>query len=1526
MSIAGIRSNRGDFYQKLVAFEWALTVLTNPDYEWLETDSTTYSVDDIVIGKFDGSVICCQCKKNHTDFKSWSIADLSDELEKAIKELDLNPNVLIRFYSRDSFGSLAKLREFSASFPDEDQYKKNLTIEHIKTDDVLEALIKGQGSNLSTFEFLSRTTFEVTYDFDRFDEKLHEHLCQIVTNSEKAYNAIWNHLDRLSGRFNGDSQVLSANHRLTKDDLKDIIQEAGAILAPTISLSTARQSFLKTSAIGRSWIRDIAGEKITNSVLEKLLEAIDDESRSVLLTGAPGSGKTCVMLSLQEELEKRTNKQANLIPLFIQSREFADLATVSERQAQGLSEKWVEQAARLAENTKVIVVIDSLDVLSIAREHSVLTYFLAQIDQLLRIPNVTVITACRDFDKKYDRRIASRKWDLELECGPLDWDDQVVPLLEKLEIDSSAIDSVTRKLIRNPRELSLFIDLALNEGSFSVVTSQALAQRYLDKIIEANPALGITAMRAIENIAEEMLTSRSLSVPHQRFDASQEILHRLKSLNVLKDTHNGKLTFGHQTLLDVLVISGAIRKGTSLNEFIKELPPVPFVRPSIRSFVAQLATEDRSIFRKQLRTVLTGNAAFHIRRLVAKAFAQQPPDDGDWPLIRDLRNNHTDVFQVIYTQATLIDWHKFWLTHLIPVLMDSFDEEGIKTHVNLIKQWINNDTKGVVAFWENILSLSWVDKKYIVERIGFYINDINEENLTEARSLLIRLLDFPIPEYGYLGQTVARCVDADIIDDALLWQYMSGDVAEDEDEIRKYDFGKDLNCKPNEFGNKNQDFLKKRMLHSTVLLDLALESIEQWSQKRYNFYYDDEKKREYFHGFLIDTSYDIIHSHSDHRHMNIMGILMGAIENAILDHVKKDTDWWQRNRERITFSREGALCYIAINAITKFPQSNLDLISQLLCNKDLLEFELSYEICLLIQAAFVFLDEKTQNKFLLVVQTVFNHMEADENKRTLIHEERAKYISAVPCHLRSLKTQEILNNYESIFGKVVIEPSIHSWGGAVVPPFSYKVFLDISDDGVIRLLMHYIGYDRRSHDFLVGGQREVGTQLREAASRHPSKFLNILSLYWSTIDTQFRDDIMDGIASHIDYLYGNLNTTNNWDPINKPDANDLVDQIFGELERHYSHWHNNRFAARAIRACSHVIFKSQDVERLVLLAVGFSNLKEEINIKGSSNDLITTGINMISGNVVEALMYITNNLLENDKEIPKILRTSLIQFAGHEHRAIRALMLRHLPYLQSKNLELGWELFEISMQDSVGLWKSAERCLYYLYYDHFEKVAPSLERIYREGNNEDLETWGRISALASLNGQINFDDFIRELNSIGITEAWQGAASVWTHDENIRKYREQCIEGVKVGLKTGNNHALAVAEKFTNIFRETSPPVIIPVDLIQLYFSVYESNTEDKRNQFYGFNEWLNAISQHDPDNTLTAIEIYLTFVSHTIDFFYDYGDHLVQIITRLFAEAEEREEADNGEMLNRVVAVQDLMLSLGLESMDKWLKEAERQ
>lgn len=1520
MSIAGIRSSRGDGYQTLVAFDWALKVLSDRDYQWLEIDSINSSVDDVVIGKVGGARIACQCKKNQPHFKAWTIADLADELDKAAHLLASDQNVKVRFYSRNNFGALAKLKEHSSTQHDENSYRQNLGKELQAVDKDLSAQLAKVTPNLSTFTFLCRTHFVATDDMDRMNEDLHQRLRQLVSNPEAAFNALWVKLDKLGGRMDDDSLSVAMQHRLTKGDLQTIIQQAGAMLAPPMDSAEIRHSFASTSAIGRSWRRDIAGQRISASIVDELLAAIDAQNRSILLTGLPGSGKTCAMLALQEALEERAKTRSDIVPLFIQSREFADLATSEGRQSQGLAAQWVENVARLAEDSRVIVVIDSLDVLSIARDHRVLQYFLAQIERLLSIPNVTVVTACRDFDRHYDHLIAARQWDSEVTCQPLDWDSEIVPLLDTLGIATAAIDAVTRELIRNPRELALFVELAQRDGSFNVVTSQALAQRYLDTIVRANNELGNTAIVALETIAAEMLQSRSLVIPHQRFTASQDIQRKLCSLNVLQETQDGKLTFGHQTLLDVLVISGAMRNGVTLDEFIHSLPPVPFVRPSIRSFVAQLALGERREFRKQLRTVLAGSTPFHIKRLVAGSFAGQLPEDEDWLLIRDLREKHRAVFQIIYTAAGEIEWHRFWLKYLVPHLKIMRDAEGMVAHAWHIAQWSNKDCAGVIAFWMEVLSLEWLDGNGIAYRLGIYLSAITPENLILVAPLLERLLAMPLPERSALGRVIANCVAAGVVDDALLWRYITVDGISDEDMLQ-FSFGNKLRCMAHEFGNQNDHFLRQRMMQSSALLDLALGSIEHWSNARAPRY--GIPCTDYRDGFLKETSYSDTHSQKITGHKSSMNILLEAVEAAVLQHAKTHSDWWQKNRERLCFHPEGALRYFAILACTASPEANIDLTGRMLSDKTMLASELSFESGELIASAFRLLAAPAQDA---VMASILSMRTATSG--LWVMKAQAELIIAIPCHLRSAEVQTVVDACEKKAGIVVRQPRIHVQSGIVGAPFSFEVFLDISDSWVLRLLAHYAGHSHRDgEDFLIGGEREVGGQLQEAASRQPSRFLNILSVRWTEIPNGFRDHIINGAANYLAYRYGNLHSHGTWQAVEEPDASRLASQILNELERHPTEWRHRRSTANALEACANVIQSSQEAERLILIAADFASLDEADPIEGDSINLIDIGINMAKGDVADALMILTENFLEQGNEFPELLVPTLRRFASDKHPAVRALMLRRLPRLQSKCFDLGWELFHLAMQDTSGLWQIAEPCLYSSYHHHFEVVRPLLARLRDEGSGKDLETWGRISALAAVTPHVNFGEFSDDLNALNSTEAWCGAANVWTNAENIRQHREQCLEGINSGLHSGGPHALEVARQTAHIFDGNTDVIFVPTELISRCFSVFESYSRwgDEQHHLYGFHQWLNAMAQQDPDQALTAAEIYLACFSDGTSYLHNDDDSLTQLITRLFAEAEEREESDEGVMLQRVVGVQDRLLSLGVNGVEEWLKAAER-
>lgn len=1519
MSLAGVRSNRGDSYQTLIAMRWAITILSDAEYQWLEVDSTRWLVDDVVIGKADGSIICCQCKKNQPDFKPWTVVDLSSELEKASRLLAGDLNAEVRFYSRGTFGLVAKLREHCATQPDEKSYLDSLTAEHATTDASLGRTFNTTVS-LTTYDFLGRTTFHNTDDFSDLEGALLERLRLLATNVQTAYDTLWHRLNQLGSRLPSvGSKAASVQHRLTREDLIALLKQSGSMLAPHMDESEIRASLNDVSAVGRNWRRETGGRRLPSHVVDDLLSAIHNRKRSILLTGLPGSGKTCALLAVQEALELRAKCDSSLVPLFIQAREFADLATAQDRQAQGLCEDWVEKVARLADKAHVVIVVDSLDVLSISREHAALTYFLAQIDRLLFIENVTVLTACRDFDRRYDRRLAARVWECELACQPLDWDCEVLPLLQSLDIDTAGIDVSTRALIQNHRELAIFIELAQLEGGFSVVTSQALAQRYLDTLVRADARLGDVALEAIESVADEMLRTRSLTIPAQRFGGLQSVLRVLLSHNVLHQALDGRVGFGHQTLLDVLVISSAIRRGVTLNGFILSSSPAPFIRPSIRSFVAQLAVGDRRVFRTQLRAVLMGKCSFHVRRLVAESFADRPPHNDDWPLLRDLRRDCNDVFQVIYLQGKAIEWGEFWFTHLVPVLRAERDQEALMMHLHRSSVWVNQTPLLVLPFWTELLEADWMDQGLVASRLGYLLSDVAPEHAILTVKLVEALLRIPVHEHSHLGRSIARCIAVGLLSDEVLWTFVTGGVTEDD--VRDlHHIGAKLRWQDYEFGDQCKHYIAERIKSSVELLNLAISSIEDWSRFRISEIGEWAADSS---GFLRSTSYRAIRTQDDFQHVEADSLLMSAIEAAVLNHASLDSEWWRGNRERLCLSHEGALRYFGMLACKEAPSLNADLSVRLFCDQSLEDSEFLYELGCLAKVVFVHFDSSQQDIVNAAVFAIGECDDQDEREISWRRSVQARLIACIPCHLRPINAQLLLEEVierEGIFNDA---PPIRAWSGMVSAPFPYSVFLETSNRGVLRLLKHYAGYERAFEEHLIGGKDEVASMLREAASRDPDRFLGIMLESWDDIAPLFRDAIMSGSGNCLAHLHGNLRSESSWVPFVAVDGPTLAGKIIHELGYNAKYWRQNRAASNALNACAHVIEDVDQVQRLVSLGAEFLKMREEVSISGDGVDHLDVGINMARGHIAEALVILATNLLDDGTPLPDALLRLLFDFADEGNPAIAAVIIRRLAYLQSLDSNVGWDLFDRCMKGSTsGLWGGAEPCLYYAYHNDFERVSKWLRRLRLEGVGKDFETWGRISALAALPHHGRTSELMIELSAINEVSAWHGASAVWANAQNFGRYRTQCIAGLEYGLSVGS-HVSAVVQRMSQLFR--SDVTGVPSDLIRCYFASREASSDGANAYIYGLDEWLSATAQRDPAEALTVFELYLDYVREKGAHMYDHGGNFTQLLTRLFAEAEEWEETDGGAMLQRVVSVQDELLSRGVSGVSDWLAAAER-
>ena len=951
MSLAGVRSNRGDTYQVCVAMDWAIRMIKDRGIAWLEIDSTRMiggcvpaPVDDVIVGWAGGKETCCQCKKNQPGFAVWEVGHLEDDLQKAAEHLMLDPNARVDFYSRGDFGDMARLTDRAAQMPDLAAFMKDVP-KNLQT--ALAALEKAWTAALAVGshnvrDLLTRISFKLTRDCDDYRAVLRLDLAHIVTRDEDAFNALWTTLDNLGARAASNS-VVADSHRITREELLQLLHDKGCSVAPPRAQAEIEGKLATMSLIGRTWRREIAGVAVERDAVAELMVATRTQAR-ILLTDGPGAGKTCVLLSLVEALEK----QPEIATLFLQAREFADAANQDGRVALGLDPDIPALVSAMSQWKRVVVMVDSLDVLSVNSETEGLTFFLGIIDRLVQIPNVCVVVACRSFDLQYNRKLAGRTWGLTVEVGLLDWDTVVEPLLQRIGVDTAGADATTRALLGNPRNLALFTDVAAKSPLKNVASAQELTDIYLDVVVAEDPKLGNTAMVAIEKMAGEMLSDRRHQLPRSRIEVDDSLLMRLCSAKVLFQGARLEVGFAHQTLLDALAVREAVRKRSSFLQFIQSLRPVPFIRPAIRAFFAHLRLGEHRDFRSQVREVFEADIAFHIKRLVAESYAACEPEDEDWSLMRYLFREHQAHFRSIYFTGQQISWYRFWARHLVPMLWVDRNAAWLEIHFSRLRQWSNDDPSGVVAYWTEFAQSSLAKGLNLRGQMAFVMRGFTHLTQVDAQPLLEALVASHSVGHDFLGNVLIKWARHDPRGDELIWRYVAADVPAAP--AREHEIEETLHCDETCFRD-DKDFVG-HLGASDVLLGLAISALETWSQA---VALGPEPEPDATASgpnsvFLDETTFEITHSIQHLRHTNNLARLVRGVETAILQRAKADAGWWRDNARRICLNDCGGLRYVGILAMTQFPEANADVAKAFFADEDRLQATDRYELGNLIAA------------------------------------------------------------------------------------------------------------------------------------------------------------------------------------------------------------------------------------------------------------------------------------------------------------------------------------------------------------------------------------------------------------------------------------------------------------------------------------------------------------------------------------------------------------------------------------------------
>ncbi len=1519
MSKAGTFSNQGDDYQRAVATKWLIELLSNNRIEYVQVESNgipggieKVTVDDIVVYYKDGTRRHIQAKKNQSQQKEWSIKDLGSELPKILEQLEQGRHIIVELYSATPFGKLATLSEACKIFPNFIDFQRELSTENAKALSILEE--EWDCSEEKVFNLLKRLRVGSHHNIEDWSKVNEASIRTVVTHPELALDT----LEALINKY--QSKSLTGKFEITSKDILEEFARKGLTKRPAYGEQEVIEQFKRTSAVGRKdWKRTIAGEKIDRKELYEALQHIREGKNTVLVQDRPGSGKTCLLLDLADVIEN--DNTCHL--LFIKGDRFTKVTSDDN----ALPKQLVECCSLLSCSSQLVVVIDSLDVLSCQRDHAALSFFLKLIDQLQTIKNVTVVAACREFDLKYDPKLRDRQWDAQIKLKDFDFQNTLVPILNKLSVKVEQLNSDLKELLCLPQNLSLFERVSCYNKVFNVRTTYDLYNAFIDYALKNDTTIEEQIFKkSIFSIVEKLLKKREHSLSKTSINIDEYILQSLISKGILNEESGEKITFSHQTIFDNFVAANALQKETTLSELILAHPPLPFYRPSVRSYLFFVRGQSIKAFSQNVREALSHKEiAYHFKRLIVETYAEMIPVDDDWNLVRWIFTNRNNLFGRFFSSIESKHWFNLMATKWYTSLAQLPDcNNWHSAFINKLYVWMNFYPNEVVSIWNNVLNED--NGREDVWTICHSLTRFKYYQTNGVKELVNKLNDSQNNDIHFMGEIYCNYVEATGEGYDILWDWMTRDISIKEMTNRNKE--NELHCESHDLNCK--DFLNRHLISSEYFLNLVLKSILYWVEDSY--YYKEGgltcKLLEY-------TSIPGEVSSFSSININNISKLIQAVEDAFLYHARINSNWWVREEAKLRESEELAFRYMLITAYKENPETNLTGITTQLLDKELFESsELCYELGLLINETFHLLSEQVQDNVVRVIENLFSErLEEDERLKNWHNRVKFNLFMRIPSHLRADNVNCFIKKLIPEFGYYEPIREKYTWSGGIGSPVNAENLDNLSIEALYNLFKYYKEYKGDSShpaDFHKGGLRQLGSAISSQAKNNPTKYLEIANnSKFDEFSESITKEILDGVGYHIVCRLGRIND-NGYKPINPlPNLNDIACGLLSAIETKHSLFENDLIYARILEHCIEALSTQKDLERVVKLLQPLSihpdpdgnklNARQLNNEKITAANILNYSVNCTRGVVGKSVMLILNKLLELELEPPSSIVKMIERLATDKAIEVRASLLQNLAYTAYKNKELGWHIFNVVFGSTqTYLWSLGEKFLYNQYYSSYDMVRPCLDRIKDEAINECGATWGRLSALCMIRGYFTQQDFFKELKQIDNKDVWDGALSVFI--ANLEKdYDGLCHESFRKSMKE-SKVAKKFGHKIDGAFKLDEGGIFINSATGQLFINslVLDKKKNPKMNYFF---DWIEYQSGIDP---MIALELCECLLSKLLSFETKvrlwHSEPLISALTTILREAD---ESDDIELINRAVHVQDQFLLMGIDGMDKYLEEA---
>lgn len=1491
MSKAGINSNIGDEYQVYVATYWAMKMLADNSIEKLECEALfdgkgmPIQVDDVVVRYENGNALFCQCKVNSPTHKDWTVSALKNDLKKAWEQFSCShQGASFIFYSSTSFGSLSKLADTAQQTEDVNTFIHKLSQNTKKELLKFQQTIQGS-TDILCWKFFKKLSFRAK-SLKELQSDINDYLEMQVTQKETALALIKEEIRRISSRQpQGEKKSACARQSsLSRKRLVEILEQAGCRVTRLLSEIDLMSYFQKISCRGRSWERDIEGLHFPRVQLKEL-KTLVDMKQDVLLYGEPGVGKTCILMDLLEELEK----QYGYYPVFLQLREF------DENDRKTLEQEFADHVARMAEFHRVVLLIDSLDVLSMTNES---LFFVVQgmLEQLLNVKNVSVVAACRRFDLVYSSHFARLRQLNTVKAGDLDFEKEAAPCLKSNGIDIESLSEKQRRLVCNPRMLRMFLAVCKRCGFSQASTPYELAEEFLNRR-GAQIWNEWTEIRGnLEDAALRMLAENRLSLHRSEIVMDEKAFCICVSEGFLLEEKRQRYTFTHQSLMDWLAVSRMRRERNTLCDFILSMPARPSIRSAVRTFLFSLRDDNTSMFRKQFRQVLQSEGVmFNIKWLLAKSLAEVEPEEEDGFLLYDLERDAA-LFFAYWEAASPEHWFSFFHRHFLP----RWKQEKNWGKMIRLGVWSRNHesvpASELIELWIYLTKSYEKELPKIVPAITFCLRDFSawqDPGLRELFTLLLKHVSFIQPVT--LGKPLSKWVESSNDGDDLLWQFITLRVAP-----KHLDTSLTLLCAEHLFYKKG--FLTRRLSQSENLLSEAIDTMEKWSATFGKPLIDGETRC-----FFSERTWDSCVRPKE-RLVSVMETLFSAVAYACDSHAEANSPWWQKHSSLLWASNELGMRYLCLYGLIKNPQSNIDLVKDIIENLHNVINGVFFKSSLsrLLNATSSYLD----TEFLADVQRRLLKLEGEYFSAYPNEAGRLQhlYLSAIPAHLRLSETGELLNESGSTWSPSLTE-SETMLVGFVSSPCDSDTLLRLSEEERLRLLQYFSSpeSDSEMREFyegqFIGGPDELALALCDASRRSPMQFWPWIENHRKEISSSFIVTIIDGVARHAWSRFGNLHITGAKPPVAFPKKDWLLNALLDMWELEEAHNLHDHTSTTLLTACTSLATSPDEISKLrpLLLWEGWLSRSDE-----DTSVPLRDFLDSVQGEWISALFHAAQCWLEISKSLPDWLEEQLVALAQRSEAGGRAALLNALPSLKAYP-ELGWSLFDIAvLLGPDEIWDFAVEWLYVRLEFEYEKVMNYVEKIPYVSSMDAVETLGVILMSAFFSEKITAQEFIDKLVGYHIEEAWTEVVRMLVVHIHDGEQKEKAIEAMLAILEKASEKHSVVLEAARIFHRQEGAFPEIPYVIVERLLSAMK-NFPDIMHSSYQLAEWCLFYSKHHSSETLSAMNI----IWSCPNFFWgrERKEIVYELLKRFFGEAEELLDVDNGKMFGDVNSLLNLMI-----------------